>query len=106
MLGGVLTGQEPLATLEWTPFLSSDIWREERDSTNHSMRPAPRKCEFEPPRLSTVINTVLSIMIGSYDMMKECWDGEPWKRPSFSLLVTLISTSLERMAGYLDLSEQ
>ena len=39
------------------------------------MQPAPRKCEFEPPRLSTVINTVLSIMICRYDMMKECWDG-------------------------------
>ena len=36
--------------------------------------------------------------------MKECWEEVPDKRPTFSELVTTISTSLERMAGYLDLT--
>ena len=38
-----------------------------------------------------------------YDMMCMCWNGVPEKRPTFSELVTAISTSLEGMAGYLDL---
>ena len=31
-----------------------------------------------------------------------CWNKFPEERPTFSELVTLISTSLEEMAGYLD----
>ena len=38
-----------------------------------------------------------------YDMMCMCWNGVPEKRPTFSELVTVISTSLEGMTGYLDL---
>jgi len=34
--------------------------------------------------------------------MKECWKELPDKRPTFSELVTTISTSLEAIAGYLD----
>ena len=36
--------------------------------------------------------------------MKQCWEKEPEKRMTFSELVTLISTSLEDMSGYLDLT--
>ena len=53
---------------------------------------------------------MLSVMLLSslytirYDMMSECWEVELWKRPHFSQLVTVISTSLEGMAVYLDLN--
>ncbi len=30
-----------------------------------------------------------------------CWETEPAKRPSFSLLVQTLSTSLEELADYL-----
>ena len=36
--------------------------------------------------------------------MKQCWKELPDKRPTFSELVTTISTSLEAIAGYLDLT--
>ena len=43
------------------------------------------------------------ILFCRYDMiMRECWQELPDKRPFFSDLVTTISTSLERIAGYLD----
>ena len=38
--------------------------------------------------------------------MRECWHEVSEKRPTFSKLVTVISTSLEAMAGYLDLTTQ
>ena len=34
-------------------------------------------------------------------MMTWCWEMEPAKRPSFSLLVQMLSTSLEELADYL-----
>ena len=34
-------------------------------------------------------------------MMLCCWEMEPDKRPSFSILVQTLSKSLEKMAGYL-----
>ncbi|CAI8031498.1 Fibroblast growth factor receptor [Geodia barretti] len=52
----------------------------------------------------TLYSCLLSVYIIIYDVMKECSERKPWKRPSFSQLVTVISTSLERMAGYLDLN--
>ena len=36
--------------------------------------------------------------------MRECWKELPDNRPTFSDLVTTISTSLEAIAGYLDLT--
>ena len=37
-------------------------------------------------------------------MMRQCWDKEPENRLNFSELVSVISTSLEGMSGYLDLT--
>ena len=37
-------------------------------------------------------------------MMKVCWKELPDKHPTFSELVTTISTILEAIAGYLDLT--
>ncbi|CAI8031785.1 Tyrosine-protein kinase transforming protein RYK [Geodia barretti] len=53
-------------------------------------------------RLDKPQNTACSQEI--YCIMSECWDSEPWKRPTFSELVTVISASLQDMAGYLDLT--
>ena len=39
-----------------------------------------------------------------YEMMRQCWDKEPENRLTFSELVSVISTSLERMSGYLALT--
>ena len=37
-------------------------------------------------------------------MMRQCWDKESENRLNFSELVSVISTSLERMSGYLALT--
>ena len=39
-----------------------------------------------------------------YSMMHVCWNESPEQRPTFLDLVDLISTTLEKEAGYLDLS--
>ena len=36
--------------------------------------------------------------------MKSCWQEQPDERPTFSELVTVISTTLVRMVDYLDLN--
>ena len=41
-----------------------------------------------------------------YDLMMNCWNKSPSKRPRFSELVSEISTSLEGMAGYMELSTE
>ncbi|CAI8006720.1 Tyrosine-protein kinase transforming protein SEA [Geodia barretti] len=46
-------------------------------------------------RLDKPLNAACSQEI--YNVMRECWEWKPWKRPSFSQLVTVISTSLEGM---------
>ena len=38
--------------------------------------------------------------------MMKCWNKSPAQRPRFSELVTEISTSLEGMAGYMELSTE
>ena len=63
------------------------------------MLPALRKCESECEVQSTTYCFSLS-----YEMMGQCWEREPEKRLTFSELVTVISSSLEDMSGYLDLT--
>lgn len=38
-------------------------------------------------------------------VMKQCWDKDPEKRPTFSQLQTKISSTLTEMAGYMEFSE-
>ena len=35
--------------------------------------------------------------------MLQCWDCQPENRPTFSNIVSLLSQSLEAMAGYIDI---
>ena len=37
-------------------------------------------------------------------MMQRCWDADPGKRPTFSQLVTTITSDLITLADYLDVS--
>ncbi|CAI8021113.1 Tyrosine-protein kinase transforming protein SEA [Geodia barretti] len=54
-------------------------------------------------RLDRPLNAACSQEI--FDMMSKCWEEHPEERLTFSQLVTVISTSLEGMAGYLELSK-
>ena len=36
-------------------------------------------------------------------MMRQCWEKEPEKRLTFSELMSVISTSLEDITGYMDM---
>ena len=49
---------------------------------------------------------ITDLLYCRYDIMKKCWQEEPEQRPTFSELVTVISTSLEGMSVYLDLTTQ
>ena len=40
-----------------------------------------------------------------FDIMSECWKEDPGDRPTFSQLVTVISTRLEGMAEYVELNK-
>ena len=42
--------------------------------------------------------------IYSYTIMLKCWQGDPKERPTFSELVSLMSQTLESLAGYMDVS--
>ena len=65
------------------------------------MNPAPMKCEIvlNQNRLNIYLSPC-----SRYGLMMSCWDKEQEKRPAFSELVTDISTILEGMAGYLELT--
>ena len=46
-----------------------------------------------------------SLVLCSYsNVMKSCWQEQPEERPTFSELVTIISTTLVGMVDYLDLN--
>ena len=65
------------------------------------MQPALKRCKM---KLHTSWESNCSSIHYRYDIMKQCWMELPDKRPNFSKLVTTISTSLEAIAGYLDLT--
>ena len=70
-------------------------------------RPLNVACSQE---MSVTINFHLAFLDIKYlfcfrfDIMGSCWNALPEKRPTFSELVTVISSHLEEMAGYLDLT--
>ena len=49
---------------------------------------------------------ILCTMSCRYDLMMKCWNKSPARRPRFSELVSVISTSLEGMADYMELSTE
>ena len=61
------------------------------------------KLYVKNPPILPVVMTCFVINFYRYYVMTECWQEEPEKRPTFSEVVTVISTILEGMAGYLDL---
>ena len=100
MLGGVLIGEEPLP---WSgPIFSHQISGERKETGQTS------QCCLLPGNVWRYyilsVRLLSSLYAIRYGMISECWEVEPWKRPHFSQLVTVISTSLEGMAGYLDLN--
>ena len=94
-------GEEPLP---WSgPLFPHQISGERRETGQAS------QCCLLPENVGgseqlTVCHCAHCVCTIRYDVMKECWERQSWKRPSFSQLVTVISTSLEGMAGYLDLN--
>ena len=44
------------------------------------------------------------LLMCRYDIMQKCWQVNADEQPPFSTLVVLVSTDLERQAGYLDFS--
>ena len=74
------------------------------------------KCLERGERLERPVNTACSVglnnmvsgqntyCVNNYDMMNVCWKELPDKHPTFSELVTTISTILETIAGYLGLT--
>ena len=56
---------------------------------------------IQPHMLHSII-----IFHSRYEMMVKCWNKSPAMRPHFSELVSEISTSLEGMADYLELSTE
>ena len=44
------------------------------------------------------------LIICSYHFMSKCWHGDPEERPTFPELVSLMSQTLESLAGYMDMS--
>ena len=49
-------------------------------------------------------SVLLIPFILSYLFMLKCWHGDPEERPTFSELVSLMSQTLESLAGYMDVS--
>ncbi len=52
-----------------------------------------------------VLNHIFSFStFSSYEILLQCWRKDPEERPLFKDLVQLLSTMLEQIAGYVDLS--
>ena len=49
-------------------------------------------------------SVLLIPFILSYLFMLKCWHGDPEERPTFSELVSLMSQTLESLAGYMHVS--
>ena len=52
------------------------------------------------------IYNIIMAAIFRYDLMLKCWNKSPAKRPHFFELVSEISTSLEGIADYMELSTE
>ena len=99
MLGSFFPGKEPLP---WNrPLLSREVPGERRETGKTS------QCCLLSGNVSQRVllcgHSIYSNCL-SYKMMGQCWKREPEKRLTFSELVTVISSSLEDMSGYLDLT--
>lgn len=51
-----------------------------------------------------VASVISKCTCSSYEFMLHCWEENPEKRPNFSGLVSEITTALEAIAGYMQLS--
>ena len=68
------------------------------------MRPVLMKCnhivvQYDRVYMHVYCNDNIIYIQYRYDMMVRCWDGEPAHRPSFSDLVTDITSQLDSVAG-------
>ena len=64
------------------------------------MQHALKTCESKLPVTSYI---ALFHYVNSYEMMLQCWDSTPDKRPSFNTLYMDTSKFIEEIAGYLEM---
>ena len=53
---------------------------------------------------STSVSKIYIIPKCRYEVIRSCWDIDPQQRPMFSQLVTIITSILDPLADYLDVS--
>ena len=83
-----------------------------RGSTNQRILPAQMKCKSLVLYVGSVqlhmfskgkLKIMLPFFACRYAILLQCWEADPHERPHFANLVVTISTTLEMIAGYLDL---